>query len=79
MATVEERIVSLEQEIASLKRIIARYEADLRDAVSREEKSEIRGLIRISCQNLSDLYRDKARLEGSISGKSFGISSYEMF
>ena len=78
MATVQERI-AVEGKIASLEQEIAEYRADLSSAITQEERREIRELIKASRDNLSDLYKEKARLEGSTSGKSFEISFDDMF
>ena len=75
MATVGERIADLERRITNLEQVIAGYEVDLRNAVSREEMSEIRGLIRISRETLNRLLDEVASLRSSTSGKSLGSTS----
>ena len=52
-------MVSLDEEIAALKAEIEGYELDLKDATSREEKSELRGLIKSCSDNLTELLKLK--------------------
>jgi site-specific recombinase XerD len=54
---------TLEEEIASLKQVIAEYERDLRNAVTPAEKSEIRGLINARSENLTELLKEKKRAD----------------
>jgi hypothetical protein len=72
MATVQEKIASLEEEIAG-------YRVDLRNAITPEEISEIRGLIKSSRDTLNRLLDELASLRSSTFGKSFGISPDELF
>ena len=52
-------MASLDEEIAALKAEIEGYELDLKDAASREEKSELRGLIKSRSDNLTRLLDEK--------------------
>ena len=48
-------MASLDDKITSLKAKIEGYELELKDATSREEKSELRGLIKSCRENLTEL------------------------
>ncbi len=48
-------MASLDEEITALKAEIEGYKLELKDATSREEKSELRGLIKSCCDNLTEL------------------------
>ena len=52
---------TLEEEIASLKQVIAEYERDLRNAVTPAEKSELRGLVKASRENLTELLKKETK------------------
>jgi hypothetical protein len=47
----------LDKEIAALETEIAEYEVDLKNATTREEKSELRGLIKASLDTLNELMK----------------------
>lgn len=50
---------TLEGEIASLMQEIPKYERDLSNATTPAEKSEIRGLIIASSENLTEFLKEK--------------------
>ena len=52
-------MASLDEEIAALKAEMEGYELDLKDATSREEKSELRGLIKSCRDNLTEVLKLK--------------------
>ncbi len=52
-------MASLDEEITALETEIEGYELRLKDATSREEKSELRGLIKSYCDILTELEKRK--------------------
>ncbi len=52
-------MASLDEEITALKTEIEGYELELKDATSREEKSELCGLIKSCRDNLTELEKRK--------------------
>ncbi len=64
------RMASLDEKIAALEAEIEGYKLDLKDATSREEKSELRGLIKSSRDYLIELQKQKNPASGGIQGKS---------
>ena len=74
---IQSGMAALDDEIAALKAVIEGYELELKDATSREEKSELRGLIKSCRDNLTELLKLKiaslARAEVVAVGESEGI------
>ena len=56
---IHSRMASLDQEITALKAEIEGYKLDLKDAISREEKRELRGLIKSCHDHLTRLLDEK--------------------
>ena len=52
-------MMTLDEEISALKAEIEGYKMDLKNALTSAEKSEIRGLIKSSRDNLSYLLKQK--------------------
>ena len=54
---------TLEEEIASLKQVIAEYERDLRNATSEERKDKLLDVIKASREELILLRKEKIRAD----------------
>ncbi len=67
---IHSRMASLDEEITALKEEIEGYKLELKDATSREEKSELRGLLKSRSDNLTELLKQKNTASRGIQGKS---------
>jgi hypothetical protein len=55
-------MTDLDNEIAAQESRIAEYQVDLKNATTREEKSELRGLIKACLDTLNELLKQKTEL-----------------